>query len=86
MVEGFWARLQVELLNRRRWKTRIELASAIHDDIERFHNTPSALSARHTHPAEVEAHWLRDRYGRGLARTAATVSEIRPLAAGLSDR
>jgi transposase InsO family protein len=25
MVEAFWARMQVEPLNRRRWKTRIEL-------------------------------------------------------------
>jgi putative transposase len=38
MVESFWARMQVELLNRQRWKTRVELATAIHDYIERFHN------------------------------------------------
>jgi putative transposase len=38
MVESFWARMQVELLNRKRWKTRIELATAIHDYIELFHN------------------------------------------------
>jgi putative transposase len=38
MVEAFWARMQVELFNRRRWKTRIELATAIHDYIELFHN------------------------------------------------
>jgi PII-like signaling protein len=36
--------MQVELLNRTRWKTRIELASAIHDYIELFHNT----TRRHT--------------------------------------
>jgi transposase InsO family protein len=39
MVESFWARMQVELLNRKAWKTRIELATAIHDHIELFHNT-----------------------------------------------
>jgi putative transposase len=39
MVEAFWARMQVELLNRQRWRTRIELATAIADYIERFHNT-----------------------------------------------
>jgi transposase InsO family protein len=39
MVGSFWGRMQVELLNRRRWKTRIELAAAIHDYIELFHNT-----------------------------------------------
>jgi putative transposase len=45
MVEAFWARMQVELLNRRRWKTRIELASAIHDYIEIWHNTKRRHSA-----------------------------------------
>ena len=39
MVEAFLARMQVELLNRQRWKTRVELASAIHDYIEIWHNT-----------------------------------------------
>jgi putative transposase len=39
MVESFWGRMQVELLNRKGWKTRIELATAIHDYIELFHNT-----------------------------------------------
>jgi transposase InsO family protein len=38
MVEALWVRMQVELLNRRRRKTRIELASAIHDYIETWHN------------------------------------------------
>jgi len=45
VVEAFWGRMQVELLNRRRWKTRIELASAIHDYIELFHNTRRRHSA-----------------------------------------
>ncbi len=45
MVEAFWARMQVELLNRRRWKTRVELASAIHDYIEIWHNTKRRHSA-----------------------------------------
>jgi putative transposase len=30
--------MQVELLNRRRWKTRVELANAIFDYLEIFHN------------------------------------------------
>jgi putative transposase len=29
MIEAFWSRMQVELLDRRRWKTRIESAKAI---------------------------------------------------------
>jgi putative transposase len=45
MVEAFWARMQVELLNRRRWKTRVELATAIHDYIETWHNTHRRHSA-----------------------------------------
>ena len=39
VIESFWGRMQVELLNRKSWKTRIELASAIHDYIELFHNS-----------------------------------------------
>ena len=45
MVESFWGRMQVELFNRKRWKTRIELAGAIHDYIELFHNTRRRHSA-----------------------------------------
>ena len=45
MVEAFWARMQVELLNRKRWKTRVELAGAIHDYIEIWHNTRRRHSA-----------------------------------------
>ena len=60
MVEAFWARMQVELLNRRRWTTRIELATAIHDYIERFHNTRRRHSALGMHtPAEVESDWFK---------------------------
>jgi transposase InsO family protein len=38
MMESFWSRMQIELLNRERWKTRIELANAIFEYIEIFHN------------------------------------------------
>jgi hypothetical protein len=31
MIESFWSRMQVELLDRRRWRTRLELANAIFD-------------------------------------------------------
>jgi putative transposase len=57
MIESFWARMQVELLNRKRWKTRIELASAIHDYIELFHNTRRRHSALGMlTPSEYEIH------------------------------
>jgi putative transposase len=38
MIEAFWSRMQVELLNRRRWKTRIKLANAIFEYLEIWHN------------------------------------------------
>jgi transposase InsO family protein len=38
MIESFWSRMQVELLDRRRWNTRIELANAIFDYLEIWHN------------------------------------------------
>ncbi len=38
MMEAFWSRMQVELLDTCRWRTRIELANAIFEYIEIFHN------------------------------------------------
>jgi putative transposase len=38
MIESFWSRMQVELLDRRRWRTRMELANAIFDYLEIWHN------------------------------------------------
>ncbi len=78
MMESFWGRMQVELFNRRKWKTRIELASAIHDYIELFHNTRRRHSALGMFtPSEAEAAWAA-RKNRivlepGAARTAPTV-------------
>jgi transposase InsO family protein len=40
-----WSRMQVELLNRRRWRTRVELANAIFDYLEIFHNRQRRHSA-----------------------------------------
>ena len=33
MIEAFWSRMQVELLDTRRWKLRVELANAIFEYI-----------------------------------------------------
>jgi transposase InsO family protein len=72
-VEARWPRMggrddgrawQVELLNRRRWKTRVELANAIFEYLEIFHNrkrrhsalgmrTPIEFEKMHTYPSEV---------------------------------
>ena len=38
MMESFWSSMQIELLNRKKWRTRIELANAIFDYIEIFYN------------------------------------------------
>lgn len=61
-MESFWARMQVELLNRRRWNTRLELANAIFEYLEIFHNrqrrhsslgmlSPIEYELRHADPA-----------------------------------
>jgi hypothetical protein len=44
MIESFWSSTQIELLDRKLWKTNLELASAMFDCIEIFHNR------RHRHP------------------------------------
>ena len=38
MIEAFWSRMQAELLDRQRWRTRIELANAIFEYLEIWHN------------------------------------------------
>ena len=64
VVESFWGRMQVELLDRRRWRTRVELANAIFEYLEMFHNpkrrhsalgmrTPIEFEKMHTYPSEV---------------------------------
>jgi transposase InsO family protein len=45
MIGSFWSRMQVELLDRRRWKARVELASAMFDYIEIVHDRQRRHSA-----------------------------------------
>lgn len=45
VVESFWGRMQTELLNRQRWRTRVELANAIFEYIEGFHSRRRRHSA-----------------------------------------
>jgi len=45
MMEAFWGRMQTELLNRKRWRTRLELANAIFEYLEIFHNRRRRHSA-----------------------------------------
>ena len=44
-IESFWSPMQVELLDRRRWRTRLELANAMFDYLEIFHNRRRRHSA-----------------------------------------
>lgn len=58
MMESFWSTMQRELLDRRQWQTRDQLASAIFEWIETFYNP----IRRHTaigslSPAEYEARY-----------------------------
>jgi transposase InsO family protein len=64
VVESFWARMQVELLDRQRWNTRLELANAIFEYLEIFHNrkrrhsslgmlAPIEYEKMHAYPSEV---------------------------------
>ncbi len=45
VIESFWSRMQVELLDRRGWRTRVELANAIFEYLEIFHNRQRRHSA-----------------------------------------
>ncbi|MBB5803544.1 transposase InsO family protein [Saccharothrix ecbatanensis] len=45
MMESFWGRMQAELPDRRRWRTRIEPANAIFEYLEIFHNRQRRHSA-----------------------------------------
>ena len=49
VIESFWARMQTELLDRRRWKTRLELANAIFEylEISTTGNDATALGLAH---------------------------------------
>ena len=57
-MESFWTRLQVELLNTRKWATTFALAAAMADYIDNFYN----VERRHSYlgnisPTEYETLW-----------------------------
>jgi len=55
MMESFWSSMQIELLNRKKWRTRIELANAIFEDIEVFYNRKRRHSSlRYATPADCD--------------------------------
>jgi transposase InsO family protein len=70
-MESFWGSMQIELLNRKRWVTFVELATAMADYIENFYNP----SRRHSSldyltPDEFEAIAFKDNQARTLAGVA----------------
>lgn len=82
VIESFWGRMQVELLNRQRWNTRVELANAIFEYLEIFHNrkrrhsvlgmrTPVEYEKMHAYPiavARMPANRLHDSGGTSIKR------------------
>ena len=62
MMENFWSSMQIELLNHKRWRTRVELANAIFECIEIFHNRQRRHSALgYRTPVEYELHATTNR-------------------------
>ena len=55
-MESFWGSMQIEMLNRKKWRTKIELSIAIAEWIEHFYN-PERLhsSLGYLPPMEFEA-------------------------------
>ena len=45
VIESFWGRIQTEMLNRKKWRSRIELANAMFEYLEIFHNRQRRHSA-----------------------------------------
>lgn len=54
VIESYWGRMQTELLNRRLWNTRIELANAIFDYLEVFNRRRRHSSLGMLTPIEFE--------------------------------
>ena len=55
MMESFWSSMQNELLDRKKWKTRLELTNAIFDYIEVFYNRQRRHSSLdYVSPVEFE--------------------------------
>jgi putative transposase len=56
MMESFWSSMQFELLDRKRWKTRLELSNAMFDYIEIFYSRQRRHSSLdYVSPVEFEA-------------------------------
>ena len=71
LAESFYASLQVELLDRRRWRTRAALKLAIFEYIEAFYNRRRRHSSLgYLSPEEFERRWEAE--GESLREAALT--------------
>ncbi len=71
LAESFYASLQVELLDRRRWRTRAELKLAIFEYIEAFYNRRRRHSALgYLSPEKLARRW--EAAGESLMEVALT--------------
>jgi putative transposase len=53
VIESFWARPQTELLDRKKWKTRIELSTALFEYLEIFKPHPPLQRAPDAHTDRI---------------------------------
>ena len=62
MMESFWSSMQNELLNRKKWRTRLELTNAIFDYAEVFYNRQRRHSSLdYVSPVEFELSMKEDK-------------------------
>ena len=68
-MESFWGSMQIELLNRKRWTTYVELATAMADCIDNFYNPTRRHSPLgYLTPDEFEALPSKDHPGQDSHR------------------
>src|SRR3546814_19164217 len=70
MIESFWSRMQVELFDRKKWNTRLELANEIFQYLEIWHNRQRRQSQLGWHDRKrgVEGKQWEERVGHGGRR------------------
>jgi putative transposase len=72
MAESFWSRVRVELFNRKRWKTRVELATVVFKCLEIFHERGHCSLGMIT-PVEFE---LRRSAGQSIEETQVDLGRV----------
>jgi hypothetical protein len=79
VIESFWSRVQVELLDRKRWRTRVELSNAIFEYLEIFHNRQRRHSALGMlTPVEFETRQKERRHEDPVSRLRGTQGTPEP--------